>query len=399
MFDYILKTNDFESILINKAKGSWFWDVDGKKYLDCESGMWCCNLGHNHPKIVEAIKNQLSEISHRNGRFLTPITLEAAEEVLKFFPHKYDKITFLSSGTEAVEFAINIAKKITNRDKLLSLSDSYLGAYWQAEASSYTSKESKLKIPYCKNQLGNCDCLDKYSFVIDEIFQNESSAPACFILEPIMVSCGIYKPCSNFIRYLNEKIHEVNGLLIVDEVTTGFGRAGFKFGYQHFKLNPDVIAIGKALGNGYPISAVITNSSLESKCNHTDLHYVQSHQLDPLGAAFAKAVVNVYDEEKIIEKISSKINDLKKFFESLSDPYIKEARSFGMIFALQLQQIKNLSSENLVIKLKDLLMKEGIMVGISLRKELLRFLPPLNISQSEIEFLKEKLTYVFKSKI
>ena len=103
----ILKTNDFEPILLTKALDSWVWDTDGKKYLDCVSGTWTCNLGHKHPKIIQAMKEQIDAIIHRCMRFHTPTTLEAAEQVLSFLPAKYDKITFLNSGSEAMEFEIS----------------------------------------------------------------------------------------------------------------------------------------------------------------------------------------------------------------------------------------------------------------------------------------------------
>ncbi|GAH52089.1 unnamed protein product [marine sediment metagenome] len=149
LFEQIIKTIEFEPFLVNKALGSWIWDTEGKRYLDCESGMWCLNLGHNHPRVIQAAKNQLDEIIHRNKSFLTPITLETADVILKFMPTSFDKITFLNSGSEAMEFAISFAKKVTKQEKVLSLQDSYLGAYGKAKESSYTSLDQlELKIPY-----------------------------------------------------------------------------------------------------------------------------------------------------------------------------------------------------------------------------------------------------------
>jgi len=398
MISNILQTNTFEPILIKKALGSWFWDTNGKKYLDCESGMWCVNLGHNHPKVIDAMKNQMDEIIHRNKMFLTPITIEAAERVLKYFPNKYDRITFLNSGSEAVEFAINFAKKVTGRDRVLSLQNSYLGAFGTAKKASYTSSSnSKLKIPFQICDSNNCDCIEKFGPLLDDIFLEKTNAPACFVLEPIIVSGGIYKPCSKYIEYICKKIHECGGLIIIDEVTTGFGRAGYKFGYEYFKIIPDINVLGKALGNGYPISAIITNSSLEVKVSLPDLYYAQSHQLDPLGAAVANSVINVFEEEQVLQKSQKKIQGFNDFLKSLSYSFIKETRSYGMIFGIEIQSLKNLSSKELILKLKDKLLNEGILIGTNLGKNLLRFLPPLNIENEEIEFFKEKLTIVLNS--
>ncbi|MFX1428104.1 MAG: aspartate aminotransferase family protein [Promethearchaeota archaeon] len=398
MIDYILKTNQFEPILLKEAEGSWIWDIEGKKYLDCESGMWCVNLGHNHPTIINAIKKQLGDIIHRNKNFLTPITLEAADQLIKFFPNKYDKLTFLNSGTEAMEFGINFAKKVTKRQRVLSLQDSYLGAYGTAKTSSYTSLEkSKFKISYPICDSEQCNCLEIYQPIIDEIFQNYSSELACFVLEPIMVSGGVFKPCKNFIQYICEKVKNSGGLIVIDEVTTGMGRVGYKFGYQLYEIIPDVVVLGKALGNGYPISAIITKSDFESKLSSDELYYAQSHQLDPLGAAVIKSVVNVFNRENIIENSQEKILKLSNVLKRLDQPFIKEIRSTGMIFGIQIQPYKNMTSEEIILKLKNLLLDSGLLIGFNLSREFLRLLPPLNIKDSEIGFLKSEMYKIFDS--
>ncbi|MFW9973338.1 MAG: aspartate aminotransferase family protein [Candidatus Odinarchaeota archaeon] len=392
----ILKTNDFEPILLNKASGSWIWDVKGQKYLDCESGMWCVNLGHNHPKIIQAMKNQLDEIIHRNKGFLTPITLDAADDLLNFLPNKYDKLTFLNSGTEAIEFGINFAMKVTKRKNVLSLRDSYLGAYGQAKASSYISLEkTKFQIPYPICNAKKCDCLERYQSYLDHFFQNYSSDISCFILEPLMVSGGIIKPCNKYIKYICDKVQDSGGLVLIDEITTGMGRTGYKFGYQFYQILPDVVVLGKALGNGYPVSAIITKSNFESKLTPSELYYAQSHQLDPLGAAVVKSVISIFSEEKVIEYSQEKIKKLSKFINSLKYPFIKEVRTYGMIFGIQIQPYNGMGSEEIILKIKNKLLEVGVIIGYSLSREYIRLLPPLNIQDNEIEYLKENLVNIF----
>lgn len=388
----ILKTNEFEPILLDKASGSWVWDIENKKYLDCESGMWCVNLGHNHPKIIKALKNQSDKIWHRNKMFLTPITLDAASKLLLFLPDYYDRVTFLNSGSEAMEFGISFAKKVTKREKVLSLQDSYLGAYGQSKDSSFTSsKQSKLKIMYPICEQVDCDCLEKHKGTIDQIFKENKDEIASFVLEPIMVGGGIFKPCTSFIQYICEKTKNTGGLVVIDEVTTGFGRTGNRFGYEIFDIIPDVIVLGKAIGNGYPISAVITQSQFEAKCSSSELYYAQSHQLDPLGAAIVNAVIDVFVEEKIIEKVQSKISILNSFFKSLTHSFIKEVRSYGMIFAIQIKPSRYMTTERIINSIKDKLLQEGIIIGYSTQKKVIRLLPSLTITEEEIEILKEKV--------
>ena len=397
MFKHIISTYDFESILLEKANGSWVWDTEGRKYLDCVSGTWSCNLGHNHPKIIEAIKQQAEKMLHRNMRFLTPVTLEAAERVLKFVPVKMDKITFLNSGSEAMEFAIALACKASKKVKVLSLMDSYFGAYGSAKEASYTSsKASKLKIPYPEHKTGKCDQKEEeYNELIEHVIENYASELACFVLEPIMVSGGIRKPCPRFVKKLCERLQEAGVLIISNEVTTGFGRTGFKFGFQQHQIIPDIIASGKALGNGYPVSMIITRSDIEEKINPSEMYYAQSHQLDPLGASVAKTVVDVFENDKVIEKSQESIQELKGFFESLNYPFIEETRAIGMLFAIQIKEYKGLTTEQMIIKLKEELFEVGILLGISIGKNILRLLPPINILKEEITFLKEKIEKVF----
>lgn len=396
MIEKIIQTNAFEPILLEKAKGSYTWDSNGKKYLDCVSGTWSVNLGHNHPKIIQTIIEQSKKMVHRCMRFQTPITIEAAEAVLNFMPNKYDNITFLSSGSEAVEFSINFAQKITKKRKILSLKDSYLGAYGLAKESSYTSNiASKLKIPYPMCESQKCNCLLEYNELIEHIMKNYLSELAAFVLEPIMVSGGIFKPCTNFIKELCTQLQQNGVLIISNEVTAGYGRTGKKFGYEHFNVKPDIIAIGKAMGNGYPVSAIVTNSDLYVNLSSAEMYYAQSHQSDPLGTAVANSVVEVFIEEDIIKKSQSTITTIDQFIQSFDYPFVKEIRSIGMLFGIVIESYNNETSQEIITQIKDRLLEEGIIVGVSLGKKLIRMLPPLTFSNEDITLLKEKITKIF----
>jgi acetylornithine/N-succinyldiaminopimelate aminotransferase len=398
MFEQILQTHSFEPILLEKAKGSWVWDVDGKKYLDCVSGTWCTNLGHNHPKIIQAMKDQMDKLIHRSMWFLTPVTIEAAEKVLKFVPKNFDAVTFLQSGSEVVEYAISFAQSVTKRRKILSLKDSYLGAFGLAKQSSYHSGiASKLKIPYPICSASDCTCLDEHNELIEHISKEYIDELACFVLEPIMVSGGILKPCKAFVEELCKELQSADVLVVSNEVTCGFGRTGKKFGFEHYEIRPDIVAIGKAMGNGYPVSAILTNNRLADGLTPAEMYYAQSHQLDPLGSVVAKTVVDIFVEEQIIKKSQPKIKQIREIFESLSHPFIKEFRTHGMLFAIPIQSHGIISSKELLIKLKYELLKEGIIAGVSLGKELLRLIPPLTITDGEISFLKDKISKAFKA--
>ena len=178
------------------------------------------------------------------------------------------------------------------------------------------------------------------------------------------------------------------------------GRTGKKFGYEHYQITPDIIALGKALGNGYPVSAVVTRSDLEAQLASYELYYAQSHQLDPLGTSIALKVIEVFEEENIIEKLQPKIEKIHSFLKSLSHSFIKEIRSYGFIFAIEFNKLgtdylgKDRVWELIARMIEDLL-EEGVMIGYNVNKNQVRFLPPLTISDDEIEFLIKAMVKVF----
>jgi len=150
------------------------------------------------------------------------------------------------------------------------------------------------------------------------------------------------------------------------------------------------------LGNGYPISAIATYSNLEEKIPSEKRYYVQSHQLDPLGSAVAKVVIEIFEKEQVIEKGKRKTKILDTMLKKLQSKFIKEIRAYGMLFGIQIQSQNKNSTNNLILRLKDELLKEGIMIGISLSKQLLRLTPPLNMRREELDYLESKVTKVFQ---
>jgi len=151
------------------------------------------------------------------------------------------------------------------------------------------------------------------------------------------------------------------------------------------------------MGNGFPVSAVVTDSEYEAKLSSAELYYAQSHQLDPLGAAVATSVIDIFEHDKPVEHSQPKITQLTDFLKSLNYPCIKEIRAQGMLFAIEIQEHNEQSSHELIMVIKNKLLENGIIVGYSLKKELIRLLPTLTISDDEIKYFKEKLLQVLDS--
>jgi len=347
--------------------------------MDFESGVWALPLGHNSIPVNNVIIKQLSEISHTGYRYTHPIVEEAAGMLLEIMNLNQGKCVFLSSGSEAVEFAVKIIKKVAGKKYLLGLDNHYLSAYgisgnlksdnwitidWQ----SYTDKSN-------------------YKFLINDIPFDEVGA---FVFEAGNASGNVKLPDKELVHSLITKIREHNGWVVVDEVTTGIGRMGKWFGFQHYDILPDIIACGKGLGNGYPVSAVGICKRLCDLLENTDFVYAQSHQNDPLGCAVAKEVLTVISEEKLLDKAAEKGLYLRDKLSELQRKHscIKEVRGVGLMCAIELHDVID---PEMMEEIHRQLFDAGFLVGLKLKTRVIRFYPPLIIENHMIDALTDAL--------
>ena len=237
------------------------------------------------------IKAQIEKIIHLGTRYPNLIAEDAAIDVLDIIVFENRKCTFLSSGSEAVEFAVRAARRITNKQPLLTFTSSYLAAYGSAGRKR---EDEWLLIDWnaCE-QVGPNDYLKKIP----------SDTIGAFVFEPGGSGSGFVKfPPKQLIQEIVQCVKQKGGLLVVNEITTGIGRTGKWFGYQHYDLQPDIVALGKGLGNGYPISAVAMTLNCAEKLENSGLHYAQSHQNDPLGCSVAREVIAILREGNWVER-------------------------------------------------------------------------------------------------
>ena len=400
----IIGTVEFEEIILERGKGSWLWDVDGKRYLDCESGCWCTNLGHGNEDINQAAIKQMNQLLHTGTRFLANSTISASENLCKLIGEEYGKATFLNSGSESVEFAIHLAKLASRKKLIVSISGGYLGAYGTASKASGTTESDQVqKLPLIEISK-NCikidqsppicqeKCLDQSKELITDLRNNNNIA--CFVFESILVTGGVHKPCSSLVKAICSIVRDQGGYIIANEVTTGFGRTGKLFGYMHHDIKPDIIALGKALGNGFPVSAVFTTSVIEDKATKNGLVYAQSHQLDPFGAAIANAVISKFKHLVPVKNACKIGNEITNFLKELKSPFFKEIRSYGLTIAIEIINNQQISSDQIIDRINDLLLKDGIIIGFSKRMKVLRILPPLIWSQEELNFFIHQFSKV-----
>jgi len=356
--------------LIEKSSGCYQYDSDGKEYIDFESGVWCANLGHSHPGIVSVINEQSKISIHHGYRFRNDKSEKLSVELQRIIGFEDGASVFLSSGSEAVNLSITIAQKVTGRKKILKISNSYLSAYGFGKIAPDNEYVVNAKI----NDIKSLALID-----FDDI--------AALVLELGGASVDMVRfPDFEFVDKLVKQSRSRKTLIIAEEVTTGIGRLGKWFGFQDFNINPDIVVTGKALGNGYPISAVTINSDILNRLNKNIFVYAQSHQNDPLGCAIGLEVVKVIEEEGILDncvKIGAYFKEKLHGLKTSNTDKIKEVRAKGLMVAMEFED--SLDGN----KINERLFESGFVFGF--KQNTLRFLPPLTITEKEVDKLVLKL--------
>jgi acetylornithine aminotransferase len=352
--------------LVVKSNDCYQYDSDGKEYIDFESGVWCTNLGHSNDRIIEVVELQLKDSIHHCYRFRNRHAEALSEELLRITGIREGSSVFLSSGSEAVNLSITLACHITGRDKFLTIDNSYLSAYGPGRIS--LENKEKVIIPFNSR------------LHIKKINFNEIAA---FVIETGGASVDMVRiPDYSFILDIIIQAKDTGCLLIADEVTTGMGRTGKWFGFQHYNFIPDMVVTGKALGNGYPVSAVTVNKEIANEFNKNPFRYAQSHQNDPLGCAVGLEVIKIIEENKMLDACQNTGNYFKEELEVLKGRHrdkIKEVRGRGLMLALELADAVDGS------QMDKKLFDSGFIAGF--KANTFRFLPPLTITTNDIDHL------------
>jgi len=368
---------------IRYAEGCFIYDEYNNKYADFDSGVWTLSLGHNNRRINMRIMDQLYDIMHTGYGYTHHVVEDAAGKVLKLADFKDGKCLFLTSGSEAVEFSIKLAKKIMSKPMFFSLENHYLSAY--GDSGNYINSNDWITLDWQGN-INDCDS------VLEGIPFDKIGA---FVFEPGNASGLVKLPPNDLIGKIALKVKENDGLIIVDEVTTGIGRTGKWFGFENYDIKPDIVACGKGIGNGYPVSVAVLNEGVCDLIEESDFTYGQSHMNDPLGCAVICEVIDVIKKENLLN--NSLINGmyLKEGLISLSKKYssIKEVRGIGLMCAMEFHD--EMEDEKL-LKLHEYLYHKGFIVGLKLKFKTIRFYPPLIVEKYLIERLLSSLNEVLK---
>lgn len=352
----------------------YLYDNQGNKFIDLESGVWCTSVGHNNKRINKVIASQINRITHTGFCYCNPQIEETAKKVLEITGIENGKCELLSSGSEAIEYGMRVARLFTGKPLALTFSDSYFGAYGDAGIKDKNNWHIYNWLDCSCGKGGNgcrgeCDSFNRIPF----------EKTGVFLFEPGSSSGLVRFPSQDLISEICRRITANNGIVMANEITTGTGRTGEWFGYQHYRIIPDIVAIGKGIGNGYPVSIVAVSQNVAEKLEASGFKYSQSHQNDPLGAFVASEVINIITSEGLLEKCAQNGTYLlEKISEFKSETsLIKEVRGRGLMIAIELK--KN------ALDVYEELLNQGFIVAKRPNSEVLRLDPALTVERSTID--------------
>jgi acetylornithine/succinyldiaminopimelate/putrescine aminotransferase len=371
----LAQTNDSPYLIpVKKAEGLYIWDTTGKKYIDMIAGVAVNNIGHRHPKVVKAIKEQVDRYLHVMvyGEFVQESQLNLANQLSSLLPDSLNCSYIVNSGTEANEGALKLAKRYTGRSELIASKGSYHGStHGSLSVSGNETKKSNFRplLPNVKFiEFNNIPDLEKITV-----------QTAGVIVETVQGDAGVRIPSIDYLKALRKRCDETGSLLILDEIQCGIGRTGSMFAFEQFEIQPDILTLGKALGGGMPIGAFISSREIMSKLTHEPmLGHITTFGGHPVICAAAAACLEVLKEEDWIKEAEHKGQHLENMLQS--HPDVKEIRRIGLMFAIDME------SDERVAKVVEKCLEYGLISFWFLsHPNSFRLSPPLSITNEEIQ--------------
>lgn len=368
------QTNPFPYLLdIDRAEGIFIYDKSGKRFYDMIAGVAVNNIGHNHPLVVSALKNQIDRHLHVMvyGEFIQDTSLNFSKRLTSLLPQLLNCVYPVNSGTEANEAALKLAKRVTGRSELISFRGSYHGSTHGSLSVSGNETKKEAFRPLLPD-------VRFLTFNSIEDLQHITTKTAGVIIETIQGDAGIRIPSQEFMTALRVKCTEVGAQLIFDEIQCGIGRTGKLFAFEHFNIEPDILTLGKALGGGMPIGAIVSSKEKLIEFTHNPmLGHITTFGGHPVICAAADACLQVMQTEidfETVERNGKLLEDLLS-----SEPEIKEIRRIGMMFAFDMESFER------VEKVVNRCIEKGLISFWFLSHPYsFRLSPPLTIKEQEI---------------
>ncbi len=400
----------FESIIVERAEGSFVYDADGRGILDFTSGQMSAVLGHTHPDIVTTVERQMRSVAHLFSGMLSRPVVDLASRLAALAPG-LDRVQLLTTGAESNEAAIRMAKLVTGRHEVVAFAQSWHGmtgaaasatysagrrGYGPAAAGSFVIPAPNSYRPRFRHPDGSNDWLAELDDAFSLIDRQSTGNLAAFIAEPILSSGGILELPLGYLAALKRKCEERGMLLILDEAQTGVGRTGNMFAFQRDDVIPDILTLSKTLGAGLPLAAVMTSEEIEQKAHERGFLFYTTHVSDPLPAAVGVTVLDVVERDGLVgraiacgERLRGGLLSLQQKFECVGD-----VRGRGLLLGLEIVTDRQTKAPG--FELGAEIMEEAMRRGLSMNIVKLpgmggvfRIAPPLTVSDSEIDHALE----------
>lgn len=373
-FKYQAQTTPYAAgFEVEKAEGSYIYGKDGRAYLDFVAGVSANTLGHSHPKVVNAIKEQADKYLHVMvyGEYAQEKPVELCRLLAEATPEPLEVTYLVNSGAEAIDGALKLAKRYTGREEIISMKNSYHGNTHGAlsvSGNEFHKREFRPLLPM----------ISFVEFNNEEEFSKITEKTACVIVETIQGAAGFLTPSQNYFKNLKKRCEEVGALLILDEIQPGFGRTGKLFSFEHYDMVPDILVMGKGMGGGVPVGAFMSSAEIMKSLQHSPkLGHITTFGGNPLIAAASYATL----KEVLDSGLMSEVEEKEKLFrELLVHPKIKKVNGRGLMLAVELE-----SPEYTLDVAKRCMEKELIVFWQLYRNEFMRISPPLTISKEEIK--------------
>jgi 4-aminobutyrate aminotransferase len=396
-------TNYYQQPLVaDRASMQYVWDLEGRRYLDFFGGILSISVGHCHPKVTNKIKAQVDRLQHTSTLYPNEAIVALAEKLAQITPGKLQKSFFTNSGTEANEAAILLARMATGSYEVVALRHAYSGSSQLAKALTAQAAWRKGGVipvgiahainPYCYRcplGLKYPDCGVACANDVENLIQTATSGSiAAFIAEPIQGLGGFITPPPEYFKIVFTIVKKYGGLLIADEVQTGFGRTGRKwFGIEQWEVTPDIVTCAKGMGNGTPVGATITTAELADKFQGLT---ISTFGGNPVTSVAARATIEVIEEENLRENAHRVGAHFRARLEELKEkhPLIGDVRGMGLMQGLELvkdRQTKEPAPEA-TVQLMERAKENGLLIGKGgLYGNVIRLSPPLNIGQTDAD--------------
>jgi acetylornithine/LysW-gamma-L-lysine aminotransferase len=368
-------------IVITRGKGALVWDVNGKEYVDCTASYGVALLGHSHPKIVEAVRQQAEKLISCHAGFYNDKRTELLQKIVQITPKGLDKVFLSNSGAEAVECAIKLARKFTGKPEIIAMMGGFHGKTMGALSATWDKKYREPFQPL----------VPEFKHIppdnLEKVQEAITDKTAAILVEPIRGEGGVRIPPDGFLQGLRELCDEKSVLLILDEVQTSFGRTGKLFGCEHWGVTPDVMCLAKPFAGGLPIGITVAQEPIMSSLKVGE--HSSTFSGSPLVCAAACAAIDVLLEEKLADRAAALGGYFKAKLEDLQAKYkiVKEVRGLGLMLGVELRY----DVLNIILKAMD----RGVLI-LDAGRNVLRFLPPLVIEKEQIDKTISVLDTVLK---